>query len=284
MVLSKLDAIDGPIDRTWTTSLRQDIRFAYMQYHSNLNYVVDIKVAALPITDTTMLRITGPFDDPPDSSRIRSRFVPPSSPQQSAISASSTTTLSQQQHTTSSNSIAPTSSLSPAFHLQRESLPPYPRARDSSTSNVFGLGSPTVNSIKSDTINVLASQFESRPLPYAVVLDADPVDYHATANYPHDTPLPVSLPSSIPISSIPISIANPADHKLMQYSSNMKQDSQIQSLVSSQGSLSMYPISLQADPPVPMAPVSMQVPSNTIRRVAPVLVNTENKRVHFPTN
>ena len=124
MVLSKFDAIDGPIDRTWTTSLRQDIRFAYMQYHSNLNYVVDIKVAALHITDTTMLRITGPFDDPPDSSRIRSRFVPPSSPHQSAISASSTTTLSQQQHTTSSNSIAPTSSLSPAFHLQRESLPP----------------------------------------------------------------------------------------------------------------------------------------------------------------
>lgn len=128
VVLSKFDA------RTWTTTLRQDIRFAYMQYHSNLNYVVDIKVEALHITDTTMLRITGPFDDPPDSPRIRSRFAPPSSSHQSA---SSTTTLSQQRHMTSSNSIAqtsstaPTSSLSPAaFHLQRESLPQYPRARD----------------------------------------------------------------------------------------------------------------------------------------------------------
>ena len=289
VVLSKFDAIDGPIDRTWTASLRQDIRFAYMKYHSNLNYVVDIKVEALHITDTTMLRITGPFDDPPDSSRIRSRFVSSPSPQQSAMSASSNTTLSQLQHTTSSHSIAPTSLLSPTVHLQQESLLP-----SSSSSTVFGLGSPVVISTKSNTINVRASQFESdtddddfpswsKPLPYGVVLDADPVDYQATAKYPHDTTLPISLPSSIPISSIPISIAYPADHKLMQYSSNLKQDSQIQSLVSSQGSLSMYPVSVQADPPVPMAPVSTQVPSNTIRRVAPVLVNTENKRIHFPT-
>ena len=181
VVLNKFDAIDGPIDRTWTTSLRRDIRFAYMKYHSNINYVVDIKVEALHITDTTMLRITGSFDDPPDSSQIRSRFVPSPSPQQSTMSASSTTTLSQLQHTTSSNSIAPTSSLSPAVHLPRESLLPSSRPRDSSSSTVFGLGSPVVNSTKSNTINVRAFQFESdtddddipswsKPLPYGVVL------------------------------------------------------------------------------------------------------------------
>ena len=122
LVLSKFDAIDGPIDKTWTASLRQDIRFAYMKYHSNINYVVDIKIEALHITDTTMLRITGPFDDPPDSSRIRSRFVSSPSQSQVAMSASSTTTSSQLQHTMSLNSVVPTSSLSPA--VQQEPLHP----------------------------------------------------------------------------------------------------------------------------------------------------------------
>ena len=108
VVLSKFDAIDGPIDVTWTAKLRQDIRIAYIQYHSNINYVVDIKVTALHITDATMLGITGSFDDPPDSSQIRSRFAP------SHLIASSNITLSKQRHTTSTTSTVPTNSLAPA--------------------------------------------------------------------------------------------------------------------------------------------------------------------------
>ena len=282
VVLSRFDAIDGPIDVTWTAKLRQDIRIAYIQYHSNINYVVDIKVAALHITDATMLRITGSFDDPPDSSQIRSRFAPSPSIHQSA---SSNITLSQQRHSTSTiSSTVPTNAAAVPF--QQNSLPLNPRARNSLSSNVFGLGSPISNSIRPETINVHSSQLESDtdeddipsrneplsniPLSYGVIQDADPI------------PMSVSIPSSIPISSIPISVAYPADHKLMQWSSNMKQDSQIQSLVSSHGSLSMYPVSVQADPPVPIAPVALQAPSNS-RRVAPVLVNTANKRLHFPT-
>jgi len=42
-------------------------------------------------------------------------------------------------------------------------------------------------------------------------------------------------------------------------------------------------VSVQADPPVTIAPVTLQAPSNPIRRVAPVLVNTENKKINFPT-
>jgi len=76
-------------------------------------------------------------------------------------------------------------------------LPPNPRARDSLSSNVFGLGSSTANSFQSDTFNIKASQLESdtdeddipslngplpsKPLSYGVIQDADPVDYQATA-------------------------------------------------------------------------------------------------------
>ena len=96
------------------------------------------------------------------------------------------------------------------------------------------------------------------------------------------------------LSSYLIPIAIPTD-KIDQFARTLKQDSQLQSFVSSQSSSTMYPAIVQSIPPLPLAPVvAPVVPSDppiasqsevpvARRRIPPAHVDTINKRQHFPT-
>ena len=96
---------------------------------------------------------------------------------------------------------------------------------------------------------------------------------------------------------ISIPIANPAD-KVDQFASNIKQDAQIRSTMSSQGSSTMYPIVVDTVDVVVSHPLPMSSQLPTIvppvvptiqpsvpkrNRIQPTQVDTINKRMHFPS-
>ena len=132
--------------------------------------------------------------------------------------------------------------------------------------------------------------------------DDDHPSYSGT-DPPRDSFMPYRADSSVNPSNvsepanhttqISIAIAYPAD-KVEQFASNLKQDAQIRSTMSSQGPSTMYPVLADAVEVVVPHPVSMPtlptiVPSDvpTIQprqrnRIQPTQVNTINKRIHFP--
>jgi hypothetical protein len=73
VVLTKFDNIDGPLVMPWYAELRHEVHMAYIRYHSNINYHVNIQVDNLFIPDNSMV---SSFEDPPVSSHLKPRFAP----------------------------------------------------------------------------------------------------------------------------------------------------------------------------------------------------------------